>query len=87
MISTCILGLVHAFPDEGRRERVREIYRAVSELEDREKYLRELLVYIRENVTNELVAQGDCYCELPSGDCPCAYCASKHFNEASEGKI
>lgn len=43
--------------------------------------LRDLIDYVRENVTVEIAAHGDCQCDIPAGDTPCVYCASIHFNE------
>lgn len=52
-------------------------------LAERER-LRELLAYVRENVTVEIAAHGDCSCDIPAGDTPCVYCASIHFNERTD---
>lgn len=57
--------------------RKRDLRRMLMELE-------ELVSYVREYVTIEIAAHGNCDCDVPAGDCPCVYCASEHFNKRTE---
>lgn len=43
-----------------------------------------LLSYVKEHVTGEIAAHGDCQCETSM---PCVYCASIQFNEKSAGIV
>ena len=62
----------------------KEIFSRKSDLKARVLELEELIAYVRENVTIEIAAHGDCQCDVPAGDCPCVYCASIHFNESTD---
>lgn len=66
--------------DEGERQ-AREIGALKQELSKAQ----ELIKYVKENVTIEIAAHGDCQCDTPS-DMPCVYCASIRFNEQTEPK-
>jgi len=48
------------------------------------RVLEELLTCVRENVTIEIAAHGDCQCNAPKGEAPCVYCASNLFNSITE---
>lgn len=60
--------------------RKRDLRRRCMELE-------ELISYVREYVTIEIGAHGDCQCDIPKGDCPCVFCASNNFNKRTENLI
>lgn len=64
--------------DEGERQ-AREIGGLKQELSKAQ----ELLKYVKENITIEIAAHGDCQCET---SIPCVYCASIRFNEQTDPK-
>lgn len=71
--------------DEGERQ-AREIGGLKQELSKAQ----ELIKYVKENVTIEITARGDCQCEtsIPPyvTSIPCVYCASIRFNEQTDPK-
>lgn len=64
--------------DEGERQ-AREIGGLKQELSKAQ----ELIKYVKENITIEIAAHGDCQCETST---PCVYCASIRFNEQTDLK-
>lgn len=59
----------------------------VKEMDALKARLREaedLLTYACEHIIEPVLVQGDCTCDVPAGETPCATCASVHFKYASE---